>query len=67
MWTTARERRSGKKPTSANSRLQELINSIATLVTRSRDVLRRQRPEDSAPAGDGPIERVEVSSGPIVS
>jgi hypothetical protein len=44
LWQEANER---------NSRLQELIDSIATLVARSRDVLRRERPEDSAPAGDG--------------
>lgn len=36
-----------------NSRLQQLIEAIAQLVARSREVLRRQRPEDSAPAGDG--------------
>jgi hypothetical protein len=36
-----------------NSRLQQLIEAIALLVARSREVLRRQRPEDSAPAGDG--------------
>jgi hypothetical protein len=36
-----------------NSRLQKLIEAIAQLVARSREVLRRQRPEDSAPAGDG--------------
>lgn len=35
-----------------NSRLQQLIEVIAQLVARSREVLRRQRPEDSAPAGD---------------
>jgi hypothetical protein len=32
-----------------NSRLQQLIDAIAQLVARSREVLRRQRPEDSAP------------------
>jgi hypothetical protein len=36
-----------------NSRLQQLIEAIAQLVARSREVLRRQRPEDSAPGGDG--------------
>jgi hypothetical protein len=36
-----------------NSRLLQLIEAIAQLVARSREVLRRQRPEDSAPAGDG--------------
>jgi len=36
-----------------NSRLQQLIEVIAQLVARSRDVLRRQRPEDSAPPGSG--------------
>ena len=36
-----------------NSRLQQLIDVIALLGARSREVLRRQRPEDSAPAGDG--------------
>ena len=36
-----------------NSRLLQLIEAIAQLVTRSREVLRRQRPEHSAPAGDG--------------
>jgi hypothetical protein len=34
-----------------NSRLERLIEVITQLVARSRDVLRRQRPEDSAPAG----------------
>jgi hypothetical protein len=36
-----------------NARLQQLIDVIALLGARSREVLRRQRPEDSAPAGDG--------------
>ena len=36
-----------------NSRLRHLIEVITQLVARSRDVLRRQRPEDSAPAGEG--------------
>ena len=36
-----------------NSRLQQLIEAIAQLVARSGEVLRRQRPEDSAPSGDG--------------
>ena len=41
-----------------NSRLQQLIEVIAQLVARSRDVLRHQRPEDSVPAGeDKPDER----------
>ena len=34
-----------------NSRLRQLIEGVAQLVARSRQVLRRQRPEDSAPAG----------------
>ena len=36
-----------------NSRLQQLIEAISQLIARSREVLRRQRPEDGAPAGDG--------------
>jgi hypothetical protein len=40
-----------------NSRLQQLIEAIAQLVARSREVLRRQRPEDSAPMGDGKPDR----------
>jgi hypothetical protein len=36
-----------------NSRLQQLIDAIVQLITRSRDVLRHQRPEDSPPADDG--------------
>jgi hypothetical protein len=36
-----------------NSRLQRLIDAIVQLVTRSRDVLRLPRPEDSPPADDG--------------
>jgi hypothetical protein len=36
-----------------NSPLQQLIEAIAQLVARSREVLRRQRPEDSARGGDG--------------
>ena len=35
-----------------NSRLELLIEVIAQLVARSREVLRRQRPEDGAPAGN---------------
>ncbi len=35
-----------------NSRLEQLIEVIAQLVARSREVLRRQRPEDGAPAGN---------------
>jgi hypothetical protein len=35
-----------------NSRLQQLIDKIAQLVARSREVLRRQRPEVSAPVDD---------------
>jgi hypothetical protein len=34
-----------------NFSLQQLIHVMTQLVARSRDVLRRQRPEDSAPAG----------------
>jgi len=33
-----------------NTRLQQFIDAIIELVARSREVLRRQRPEDSAPA-----------------
>ena len=36
-----------------NSRLKQLIEAIAQLVSRSREVLLRQRPEDSRPARDG--------------
>jgi hypothetical protein len=39
-----------------NIRLQQLIEAITQLVARSRDVLRRQRPENSAPAGSGKNE-----------
>ena len=39
--------------TRQNARLRQLIDVIAQLGARSREVLRRQRPEDSAPAGDG--------------
>jgi hypothetical protein len=40
-----------------NSRLQQLIDGIIQLVARSRDVLRRQRPEDGAPAREGTPDR----------
>jgi hypothetical protein len=39
-----------------NTRLQKLIDAITQLVARSREVLRRQRPEDGAPAGFGKNE-----------
>ena len=35
-----------------NSRSRQLIEAIVQLIARSRDVLRRQRPEDSASAGN---------------
>jgi hypothetical protein len=35
-----------------NSRLQQLIDIIAQLLARSREALRRQRPEDSVPADE---------------
>ena len=38
LWADARER---------NSRLQQLIESIAQLLGRSRDVLRREPPDDA--------------------
>ena len=42
------------KVSEQNSRLQELIEAIVKLIARSRDVLRRHRPEDSQSAdGDG--------------
>jgi hypothetical protein len=44
LWQEARDQ---------NSRLRHLIEVITQLVARSRDVLRRQRPEDSAPVGEG--------------
>ena len=40
-----------------NARLRQLIDVIAQLGARSREVLRRQRPEDSAPASDGKPDR----------
>jgi len=43
LWQESREQ---------NSRLRALIETIAQLIARSRDVLRRQRPEDSASAGN---------------
>lgn len=36
-----------------NARLQQLIDVMAQLGARSREVLRRQRREDTATAGDG--------------
>jgi hypothetical protein len=44
LWQEASER---------NSRLQHLIDAIAQLLARSRDVLRRPRPEDGARLGNG--------------
>ena len=43
-----------QKVSEQNWRLQQLIEAIVKLITRSRDVLRRQRPEDSQSAdGNG--------------
>ena len=52
LWTTRNGMPSGKEARERNSRLQQLIEIITQLVARSRDVLRRQRPEDSAPVGN---------------
>ena len=42
-----------QKVSEQNSRLQQLIEAIVKLITRSRDVLRRQRSGDSQSADDG--------------
>ena len=42
-----------QKVSEQNSRQQQLIGAIVKLITRSRDVLRHQRPEDSQSAGGG--------------